>query len=123
MNIDTLRLFVEVARKLSFAAVAQERDINPSSVSRIIAQLEEHLALRLFQRTTRTMTLTEAGEAYFRRVSVIIEELEQAEEQARLANTGPMGTLKLTASVAFGERMIAPLVSTFRQSYPDVKLE
>lgn len=123
MNIDALRLFTEVARKLSFAAVAADRGINPSSVSRVIGQLEQQLGLRLFQRTTRTMTLTEAGETYLRRVTSVIDELDEAEEQARAVNSGPLGTLRMTASVAFGERMIVPLLPEFRATYPDVRLE
>ncbi len=123
MNIDALRLFTEVAHKLNFAAVAEDRGINPSSVSRVIGQLEKQLGLRLFQRTTRTMTLTEAGETYLLRVAPIIDELDEAEEHARAINSGPLGTLRMTASIAFGERMVVPLLPEFRATYPDVKLE
>lgn len=123
MNIDALRLFAEVARKLSFAAVAEDRGVNPSSVSRTIGQLEKQLGVRLLQRTTRNMALSEAGEAYFRRLSAILDELDEAEEQARMVNAGPTGTLRMTASVAFGERVIVPLVPGFRETYPDVRLE
>ena len=123
MDLNALRLFVAAARELSFAAVAQERDLNPSSVSRSIAQLETQLGLRLFHRTTRTMSLTEAGELYLARVAAIIDELDAAEEQARLVSTTPTGTLRLTASVAFGERVIVPLLPDFRARYPELKLE
>lgn len=123
MNIDTLRLFVNVARRLSFAAVADEYDLDPSSVSRSIAGLEGHLGLRLFNRTTRKVSLTEAGEIYLKGIVNIIEEYDQAEEQARLISQTPSGTLKLTASVAFGERVIVPLIPKFNQLYPEVKLE
>lgn len=123
MNVDTLRLFTEVAHSLSFASVAQERGINPSSVSRNIAQLETQLGLRLFQRTTRTMALTEAGDLYFRRIRSIIEELDDAGERARSMNAAPTGMLRMTASVAFGERVIVPLLPEFRATYPDIRLE
>ena len=120
MNTDSLKLFIDVAHRLSFAAVAADRGINPSSVSRVIGQLETRLGVRLFQRTTRTMALTEAGAAFLRRVVGAVEELDRAEEQACLVNAGPAGTLRLTASVAFGERVIAPLLPAFRSAYPDV---
>ncbi len=123
MNVDALRLFVEVANKLGFAAVAADRGVSPSSVSRIIGQLEGELGLRLFQRTTRTMTLTEAGGIYFRHVTPIIDALDEAEEEARRVNSGPLGTLRMTASVAFGERVIVPLLPDFRDAFPDVDLD
>ncbi len=122
MNTDSLKMFIEVAHRLSFAAVAADRGVNPSSVSRTIGQLVTHQGVRLFQRTTRTMALTEAGEAFLGRVAGAVEDLERAEEQARLTNAGPTGTLRLTASVAFGERVIAPLLPAFRSAYPDVTL-
>ncbi|MEO0421801.1 MAG: LysR family transcriptional regulator [Pseudomonadota bacterium] len=123
MKVDTLQLFVEVARRLSFAAVAESRGVNPSSVSRVIGQLEANLGVRLFQRTTRSMTLTEAGELYLQRVAAVLEELDQAQEQARQLDSGPRGTLRLTASVAFGERVIVPRTPRFQARYPDVALE
>lgn len=123
MNIETLRLFVDVARRLSFAAVAKEHDVDPSSISRAISGIESHLGLRLFNRTTRTVTLTEAGEIYLTRIANIVEEYDQAEEQARSTRETATGTLKLTASVAFGECVIVPLISKFNALYPDVKLE
>ena len=78
MNTDNLHLFVAVARRGSFAAVAKERDVDPSSVSRAIADLEGELGLQLFQRSTRSMTLTEAGEIYLARLEPLLDELEHA---------------------------------------------
>ncbi|MEL7449482.1 MAG: LysR family transcriptional regulator [Pseudomonadota bacterium] len=123
MNVDALRLFIEVANKLGFAAVAADRGVSPSSVSRVIGQLESELGLRLFHRTTRTMTLTEAGDIYFRHVTPIIDALDEAEEAARLVSAGPQGTLRMTASVAFGERVIVPLLPSFRAAFPGVELD
>ena len=123
MNLDTLRLFVDTARKLSFAAVAEAHEVNPSSVSRTIAQLEKHLGFRLFQRTTRTMTLTESGEIYLQRVEDILNKLDEAEEQARRVHAEPVGTLRMTSSISFGEHIIVPLLPTFRHNYPSLKLE
>ncbi|MEM0912528.1 MAG: LysR family transcriptional regulator [Pseudomonadota bacterium] len=123
MNIETLKLFVDVAQRLSFAAVADDMDINPSSVSRAISSLEQQLNLRLFNRTTRKMTLTEAGEAYLKRIRHVVEEYEQATEHARLLNSEPMGTLRMTASVAFGEKVLSPLLAPFQARFPGVSLE
>ena len=123
MDLESLGLFVEVARKRSFAAVAKERNVDPSSVSRAIADLEVELGVRLFHRTTRTMTLTEAGDIYLARVEPLAEELGHAFEAARQVAGPPRGLLRLTASVTFGQTRILPLLGEFRALYSDIALE
>jgi DNA-binding transcriptional LysR family regulator len=131
MEINSLELFAAVARRGSFAGVAKDRNVDPSSVSRAIADLEAELGLRLFQRTTRSMTLTEAGELYLARVEPLIEELARARETAAQVSgalTGgligaPRGLLRLTASVTFGQMRIVPLLGAFRARYPDLQVE
>jgi len=123
MNLDTLDLFVEVARKRSFAAVAKKRNVDPSSVSRAIADLEAELGLRLFQRTTRTMTLTEAGDVYLSRIEPLTEEIARAREAALRVTGQPLGLLRITASVTFGQMCIMPLLGDFRALYPHLKVE
>ncbi len=123
MEIDSLRIFVEVARHGSFASVARERVTDPSTISRAVAQLEDELGVRLFQRSTRRVTLTEAGNRYLARMTGIVDELDQARDEARSGSAGPVGTLRLTTSVAFGYARLAPLLPEFRERYPDVKLE
>jgi DNA-binding transcriptional LysR family regulator len=75
MDLSVLQLFIEVMRQGSFAAVARDRNIDPSSVSRAIAGLEAELGIRLFQRTTRQLSPTEAGNAYFNRIEPLVEEM------------------------------------------------
>lgn len=123
MDILALDLFIAVAKRGSFAAVAKDRDVDPSSVSRAIADLEAELGLRLFQRTTRSMRLTEAGDLYLARVEPLIEELGRAREAAALVTGEPRGLLRLTASVTFGQTRIVPLLPEFRRRYPELKLE
>lgn len=123
MEIKTLQLFIETANRLSFAAVAEDNLINPSSVSRSIRSLEAELGIRLFHRTTRRMMLTEAGHKFLLRATNIIEEMEVAREEALSHNLAPKGNLKLTASVTFGERVILPLLPQFRNDYPNLALE
>lgn len=123
MKLSDLELFVTTAQRGSFAAVAKERDLDPSSVSRSIAALEAALGMRLFQRSTRAMTLTEAGEAYLQRVEPLIEELARAHEAAAGTSQAPRGTLRLTASVSFGQVRIVPLLPELRARYPDLKVE
>lgn len=123
MELNNLELLIEVVRKGSFAAVARQRDIDPSSVSRAIAALEDEVGARLLQRTTRRLSLTEAGQLYLRRVEPLVQELARAREEALGATGTPKGTLRLTSSVAFGQLCLVPLLADFRQAYPQLKLE
>ena len=123
METDQLRLFVDVARRGNFAAVARDRAIDPSSVSRVIAALETELGVRLFQRTTRRVALTEAGDLYLNRVEPLLNDLEHARDEILAVSAGPVGTLRLTASVAFGRQCLVPLLPAFRAQFPRLKLE
>jgi DNA-binding transcriptional LysR family regulator len=123
MDLNALDLFATVARRGSFAAVAKERNVDPSSVSRAIADLEAQLGLRLFQRTTRSMTLTEAGDLYLARIEPLIEEMARARDDAMQVTGAPRGLLRLTASVTFGQMRLVPLLPAFRARYPDLRLE
>lgn len=123
MNLENLRIFVAVARQGCFATVARNYDMDPSSVSRAIASLESELGVRLFQRSTRRMALTEAGDIYFDRIEAVVDELDHAGDEARAANAGPVGTLRLTASVTFGCKCLVPLLPQFRALFPKLKLE
>jgi DNA-binding transcriptional LysR family regulator len=123
MNLNDLSLFAETARMGSFAAVAKARGTDPSTISRSIAALESHLGLRLFQRTTRSLSLTEAGDLYLTRVMPLVEEILHTTAAARAQRSEPTGTLRLTASVTFGQAMIQPLLPAFCAAYPDITLE
>jgi DNA-binding transcriptional LysR family regulator len=123
MDLAALSLFADIARRGSFAAVARERAIEPSTVSRSLAALEAELGFRLFQRSTRKVALTEAGSAYLRRIEDLLAGLDAAREEAHAVVAGPSGALRITASVAFGARMIVPLLAEFRGRYPGVRLE
>ena len=123
MDLNALGLFVEVAGRGSFAAVARDRGIDPSAVSRTIATLEGALQTRLFQRTTRAMALTEAGEHYLARLRPLVEEFARVRDEAASLRSDPIGTLRLTASVAFGEVCLVPLLGAFRARFPRLQLE
>jgi DNA-binding transcriptional LysR family regulator len=123
MDTDVLKLFVDVARHASFAAAAREHGLDPSSVSRSIAALEEDLGVRLLQRSTRRMALTEVGEAYLNRIEAVLQELDAASEEAQALTSDPRGVLRLTASVAFGNRRLVPLLPNFQAEFPGLTLE
>lgn len=119
MDLGVLKTFVEVMRQGSFAAVAREHNLDPSSVSRAIAGLEKELGVRLFQRTTRNLAPTEAGTIYFHRLEPLLEEMEQATELVR-ESVQPRGTLRVTASVSWGLKCIIPRLAEFEAIYPEL---
>ncbi len=123
MDLSSLQIFAEVMRRGSFAAVARDRDVSPSAISRSIAALEAELGLRLFQRTTRRLAPTEAGALYFARIEPLVGELEQARQAATDVREEPSGTLRVTASVAFGQTCLVPLLPELHHRYPDLALE
>lgn len=123
MEIAALELFADIVRLGGFAAAAKARGIEPSSASRALAALEASLGFRLLQRSTRKVALSEAGAVYLARLEPLLAGLQAAREEARVLTQGPSGILRLTASVAFGARMIAPLLADFRALYPAVELD
>ena len=123
MDLSVLQTFVDVVRQGSFAAVARDRNIDPSSVSRAIAGLEKELGIRLLQRTTRRLSLTEAGMLYFQRVEPLVEEIQQASHVAADLSGQPKGTLRVTTSVAFGLKVIVPVLPEFRSLYPELGVD
>lgn len=123
MDLTAVRLFVTVVRRGSFAAAAREADLDPSAVSRTIAGLERELGVRLFQRSTRRLTPTEAGERWFARVEALADEFDRAADEARGVAAGPTGVLRLTASVSFGQRVIVPLLPWLRARHPALAVE
>ena len=123
MDFENLRIFVEVIRRGSFAAVARDRNLDPSSISRAVASLEEELGTRLLQRSTRRMGLTEAGNLFFGRIEALVDELDHARDEALAISAGPVGTLRLTVSVAFGHQCLLPLLPRFQALFPALKVE
>jgi len=123
MNIDDLDLLLEVVRQGSFAAVARRRGLDPSSVSRTVANIEARLNIRVFQRTTRTLSLTEPGERYVQALEPLLEGLQKAQDDALELRTAPEGMLRVTSSVAYGHTCITPLLAEFKQRFPGIRLE
>jgi DNA-binding transcriptional LysR family regulator len=123
MDISVLQTFIEVVRKGSFAAVARGQNLDPSSISRSISGLEQELGIRLFQRTTRKLSLTEAGMTYFQRIEPLIEEMQQAVDVVKEVSGKPQGTLRITASASFGLKRIVPLLPEFEAMYPDLVID
>lgn len=123
METANIRTFVAVAQRMNFAAVAREQNVDPSSISRAVAAVEAELGVRLFQRTTRRMALTEAGSLFFARVLPLMEELDRTQDEVAAARIEPSGPLRLTASVAFGEMRLTPLLPAVHEAFPRLQFE
>lgn len=123
MDVSNLQIFVEVMRGGSFAAVARVRDVDPSVISRAVSSLEQELGARLFQRTTRRLTPTEAGTAYFNRVAGAIDDVIHANEAVGEVASQPNGLLRVTASASFGQLRVVPLLPKFAVLYPQLAVE
>ena len=123
MELSNLHLFGEIVRRGSFAAVARDRGLDPSSVSRAIATLEAELGLRLFHRTTRRLALTEAGTVYFRRIEPLLEELEGARQMAADMSERPQGTLRILAPVSFALLNVVPHLPELARRHPDLHFD
>lgn len=123
MDLQRLQIFRDVIRTGSFAGAARIRRANPSIVSRAISALEAELGVRLLQRSTRRLALTEAGQTYLARIEPLLEELSAAHEAAAGLVERPRGRLRVTASNAFGLSVLAPMLPRFCSQYPDVEIE
>jgi DNA-binding transcriptional LysR family regulator len=123
MNFDQLKTFMLVMERGSFAQAARVLNVDPSNISRTITALEDSLGFRLFQRTTRKLAPTEAGALYFERTRNLLQEFETARLQANDANAAPSGVLRMTTSVAFGQRWLVPRIAALRKAYPSLALD
>ncbi|WP_027582100.1 LysR family transcriptional regulator [Bradyrhizobium sp. Ai1a-2] len=119
-RIDAMQAFVAVADLQGFAPAARRLGLSPSAVTRMIAALEERLGARLLQRTTRSVTLTDAGSRYLERIRRILADLEEAEEAVEGERTRPAGRLVISAPVGFGRLHVSPMVTAYLKRYSDV---
>lgn len=123
MPVSDLEIFSRVVTAGNMSAAGREMGLSPAVVSKRISHLEQRLAARLFQRTTRQLTLTETGQGFYDRVVNILAGIEEAEAFVTRRNTIPRGRLKVTAPTAFGRMHIAPYLGDFTQMYPDISLD
>jgi DNA-binding transcriptional LysR family regulator len=121
--LDNLQVFVDVAKYGTFSATAKLRDVAVSSVSRQVDALEKSLGVVLFQRSSRSLLLTDAGQQFLPRALVIVSELEDAKAALLDSQAEPKGMLSVTAPTAFGRRHIMPLVASFLKHYPLIELD
>src|SRR6185437_14183784 len=121
-DLNELQIFVQLAQTRSFTAAARLLDLPKSSVSRSLARLESRLGVRLVERTTRHVNLTEEGRIYFDRCERVIEEAEQADIEIGTLRARPRGTLRVGAPGIFARSILAPALGEFLALYPEVRV-
>ena len=118
-----INAFARVVEAGSFARAAERMGVSVSAVSRQVAELEAHLDVRLLNRTTRRLSLTESGQAFFDRSVQLLADLEEAEIAVTSASIVPRGTLRLTCSATFGSRHLAPAIAAFATRHSQMRFD
>ncbi len=122
-RLQDLEVFVQVVKSGNFAKAALELQLNPSAISRRVGNLEDHLGVRLFHRTTRSLSLTEVGERYLNRCLNILTEIEEADREAKQHSAEPQGTLHVGCSSYFAHRYVLARMSEFLEQHPQITIK
>jgi len=122
-KLRLIRFFLSVVEKGSFAAAAQYLGVSPSTVSKAVARLEEGIKVQLFQRSTRQLKLTLAGEKYVSTARMVIDQLDECEHSILQANDKPQGVLRVNVPVSYGRLYIRPMFKKFYKLYPKIELD
>jgi DNA-binding transcriptional LysR family regulator len=122
-DLNDMVYFAEVVDQGGFAAAGRALGIPKSKLSRRVAELEQRLGVRLLQRTTRKLSLTEAGELYHRHAVAVREESEAAEEAVAMVQSEPRGTIHVTCPITLAQTTIGPLLARFLREHPLVRIE
>lgn len=119
----SMKVFRRVVEAGNFSEVAREMDLSQPTVSKHIAALEKHLGIKLLNRSTRQMSLTDTGRQYYDRCIHILDELSETESTLRNQQTQPLGVLRINTPVTYGERCIVPSLWAFLEKYPELKID
>jgi DNA-binding transcriptional LysR family regulator len=122
-RLEAIQVFAQVVESGSFAKASARLGLSTSAASRQVADLEGHLQTRLLNRTTRRVSLTESGRAFYERAVQLLADLQEAEQEASRAAVVPRGTIKLTSAVNFGVRHLAPAIAEFLAAHREVRFD
>jgi DNA-binding transcriptional LysR family regulator len=122
-DLERMAIFARVIEAKSFSRAAEQLSISKSLVSKQISELEKSVGARLLNRTTRALSLTNAGALLYEHCVRIVDELEAAKFAVSRLHTEPRGLLRISSSVAFGRLHVAPALSPFLAAYPDLKID
>lgn len=123
MDLASLQAFVKVVQTGSFTRAADALDTQKARLSRVVSQLERELSVRLLERSTRSLSLTEAGREFFERAHAILASVDDARQAMQRIRGEPQGTLRLTCGVEFGLVAVSAWISDYLLAYPQVQVE
>lgn len=121
-KLNNMQAFCRIVELGTFAAVAREMDLSAMMISKYMAQLEESLGVALLNRTTRKISLTEAGEVYYHRSKQLLDDFSELDESTSQLGRNVKGTLRISASIDFGGLYMVPAIEAYQQAYPEVKI-
>lgn len=122
-NVKTMRLFLTVVQIGSLSGAGRQSGLSPASVSRQITALEDDLGVRLLNRTSRRLSLTEAGQVYLERAERLLQDIDELRDAVTQLAVRPRGTLRIQSRVTLGTQYVAPLIPAFMAQYPDLKID
>lgn len=122
-RLQSMRVFQAVVDEGGFAAAARKLDLAPAVVTRLVGDLEQHLGVRLLHRTTRRLSLTQAGEVYLARLRIILSEVDEAQAAVQEHSREMSGSIRVLAPPAAARHVIAPVATAFQRLHPDVTID
>lgn len=122
-RLQSMRVFQQVVDEGGFAAAARKLDLAPAVVTRLVGDLEQHLGVRLLHRTTRRLSLTQAGEIYLGRLRVILSEIDEAQATVQSHSREMTGRVSVLAPPAVASHVVAPVAAAFQRLHPAVAVE
>lgn len=122
-KLNLMKAFISVAQQASFTAAAEQLGASTQLVSKYVSQLESDLKVRLLHRTTRSVTVTEAGQAYLERAQQILSDLEALEGSIKEEGDEPRGRLRISAPMSFATLHLGPLIAKYQEKYPSVIID
>ncbi len=122
-RIDCDRMFVTVLDTGSFAGAAHRLGTSSGQASKLVSKLEQDLGVQLLKRTTRSLSPTEIGQAYYERMKALLEEFDALDASVRNASGAPAGRLRITAPVSFGTAVLVPVLLDFARAFPEIELD
>ena len=122
-RLDCDRMFVAVLETGSFVAASVRLGTSSGQASKLISRLEADLGVQLLKRTTRALSPTEVGQAYYERIKLLLDDFDALDASVRTASGAPSGRLRLTAPITFGSTQLAPVLIDFARAYPEIQLD
>ena len=122
-DLTSMAFFIRIVEEGSISAAGRALGLPKATISRRLATLEKRMGAPLIARSTRAISLTDAGRRFYERIGPIIREAEAAQSEMVDASAAPSGLLRVTASITYGQAVVAPKLLTFAQRYPDVRLD